>query len=228
MYRFWGQLKFQLGDDRLEPIGYEMFLRKKIGGEWVLPHSFNEIGVDDFVDCLEATMDAMPSSVKHVSVNLEQGHFVNEVYFQRLRRLTGRFNFHFAVELVERKDPNVTNEQLRKFARRYYESGIGVCIDDVGTGANDMCLVEQLNPYVEEYKFAIQNVRNQKNIEQIKKDVSLWEQRAHQNDKFFALEGIEKKHELAVVLQEIPCDILQGFYFSKPEILPVSFAQLIK
>lgn len=47
-------------------------------------------------------------------------------------------------------------------ARTYQEAGLWVCIDDVGTGDNQLSLVQALSPYVQEYKFALQNFHDKK------------------------------------------------------------------
>lgn len=224
MYQFFGQMRYQQAEDNFACAGYELFLRERVYDRWQVPADFSAIDRDIFIQNLWATLSRMPSHVKQVSFNLEPRHFVDEAYFEGIIYVNSHFDIPLTVELVERRTDDVTVEALVCFAKRYQANGLSVCIDDVGTGTNTLRLVDRLDPYVSEYKYAIQNVRRTRSTIHIAYEISIWQNRAAQNGKRFTLEGIETSFELTQAAARFNCDYYQGFYLAKPEILPAARA----
>lgn len=226
MYQFFGQRRFTKTSDGFASTGYELFLRERTLTGWRVPADFSVITYKEFAKSLWATLSRMPKCVQQISFNLEPRQFIDEDFLQSIVSVAREFNFNMSVELVERRTADVSLDMLVKYAQRYQANGLSVCIDDVGTGTNTLELVNRLNPYVDEYKYAIQNVRDTKPFVQIIYESRVWQYRARQAGKKFTLEGIENAFELKEAADRYHCDYFQGFYLSQPEKLPASFMGL--
>jgi EAL domain-containing protein (putative c-di-GMP-specific phosphodiesterase class I) len=163
MIRFWGQQKYEPRTGRM--IGYELFIRERDGldGNWRLPADFSKMNAQQVTRLLADTMDSMPMDLEIVSFNLDERQFVDPQYRELLPNIQRLFKQRIVVELTERLGNGlsaVLPGELLNAARAYANIGISVCLDDVGTGFNQSELVHLLDPYVDEYKYALQNVRN--------------------------------------------------------------------
>lgn len=219
-YRFFAQPKFS-GGGVVHLVGYELFVRERQGDHWVLPSDFNLITPADFKELLLATLARISPHVDIVSFNLEQAQFVNPAYRQMVQLVQATTAINIYTELTERPDARVTKPQLLAAARAFHEAGLHVCVDDIGTDANDLDFVKSLLEYVDEYKFAMQNLRPFQYVQEIVAQLKPWYAHAKQNCKKMAIEGIESAADLAYLQQNFPCDILQGYYLGMPENLGV-------
>ncbi|WP_155286120.1 EAL domain-containing protein [Lacticaseibacillus zhaodongensis] len=222
MYRFFGQPKFCPTDYDKGPIGYELFLREKINNQWRLPENFEAISGEIFAELLQRTILSLPASTEMISFNLEQSHFVNATYLKMVKRIQGLTSIHLYTELTERNIDGVNVDQLRSAAQQYYNSRLSVVLDDVGTAENNDDTVTELNAYVDEYKFALQNLRPFASIDDIRPIIDHWWRRAKDNNKLLAIEGIETQEEFQTIVKDYPSDIVQGYYLGKPAIIPIN------
>ncbi|WKF85101.1 EAL domain-containing protein [Lacticaseibacillus pantheris] len=224
MIRFWGQPKFSVPTGKL--AGYELFLRERPTreGEWHLPADFGAFAVRDFDELLRATLATLPQDLQLVSLNLDQEQFVDPDYVAQLGRWHQSGGPQLIIELTERMGVGanqVTPVRLVEAARIYQEAGLRVCVDDVGTGANQPELVDVLDPVVTEYKYALQNVRGTVNVGVIRAQVAYWSQRAHRQHHQFALEGCEGVADLTLIHDFAP-DLVQGYFFGRPHPLTIA------
>ncbi len=219
MRRFIGQSKFS-GDGRRRHIGFELFAREYDNGRWSLPTDFNAITATDIRRMLSEALLHLDFTTELISFNLEQRQFVDPDYVEAVALVQSRTPIALITELTERADDTVTLEQLQRGAKRFHDAGVKVCIDDVGTGSNDLDLVTALAPYVDEYKFALQNLRPFDHIPEIVPKLDYWYNFAEGQHKKLAIEGIETAPGVAELESDYPCDILQGYYLAKPAPLP--------
>ena len=160
MIRFWGQDKYS----QRELIGYELFLREYNDGQWRFPADFGKFTASEFAQTLVDTIGALPAGIQLVSINLDQPQFIDPQYINQLGVAQRACpDTLIIVELTERPY-NVPIAQLVTAAAAYQDLGLWVCLDDVGTGANQVDLVEALAPHVKEYKFALQNFHNKRDF----------------------------------------------------------------
>ncbi|WP_127848740.1 EAL domain-containing protein [Lacticaseibacillus hulanensis] len=223
MIRFWGQQKFEPKTGRI--MGYELFLRERSGldGKWRLPEDFSKMSAHQVTSLLVETIDSLPMDLDIVSFNLDQRQFVDPEYRVLLPNVQRLFKQRVVVELTERLGQGyaaVLPEELRNAARGFADLGISVCLDDVGTGFNQLELVDLLNPFVDEYKYALQNVRDVLTYAEIGQQVAAWKSKAHTTGKVLALEGVETSGDVSLIDQFRP-DIVQGYYYGTPHALPV-------
>ena len=212
MLRFFGQPKY--ADKEL--FGYELFLREKVAGNWQFPKSFSQIHGHEFSQLLAATLALMSTDIQLVSINLDREQFIEEAYICELGRVQEEHpQIQVVVELTEH-DGKVTNRQLIYAATCYVQSGIWICLDDVGTGDNQISFVQQIDPYVSEYKFALQNFHGKKDYAtSVSPYLQFWREQAALHHKFFAIEGFENAVDLKIA-QNYHADIKQGYYFGRP------------
>lgn len=221
MYRFFGQPKFNATHYEQGPIGYELLIRERINGCWCLPQNFEAIPGDVFADLLQKTILSLPNSIELVSFNLEQSHFISAEYLEMVKEVQALTSIHLYTELTERDIRGVSITQLRAAAREFYNSDLSVAVDDVGTGQNNDETVSQLDDYTGEYKFALQNLRPFKDLDEVLPLLDHWWRRAQAKHKLFAIEGIETGEELKTITRDFPSDVLQGFYLGKPAVIPL-------
>lgn len=102
------------------------------------------------------------------------------------------------IELTEHHH-NISIAKLAVAAQQYQNAHLWVCLDDVGTGDNTATLAEQLDPYITEYKFALQNFRQHTDFSTIISPLlQFWRKFAEIHHKFFAIEGFENVTEIAI------------------------------
>lgn len=221
MYRFFGQPKFSATHYAKGPVGYELLIRENVDGQWRLPENFEAIPGDIFAELLQKTIVSLPDSIELISFNLEQSHFINDEYLKMVKRVQQFTPVHLYTELTERDIAGVTTTQLRAAAREFYKYNLSVVLDDVGTGQNNDATVSELDDYVDEYKFALQDLRPFANFEDVRPVLDHWWRRAKAKHKLLAIEGIETGEELHTIRTEFPSDLVQGFYLGKPAIIPL-------
>ncbi|KRL39867.1 EAL domain-containing protein [Lacticaseibacillus manihotivorans] len=219
MIRFFGQPKYALNDPKTL-IGYEFLLREWHGDHWQVPSDFSQYLAADIVDLLDQTLAVLPKDLPLLSFNLDQAQFVDPAFEQALADLHLKRPVHLVVELTEHDD-HVSIDALSDAASKYVASGLRVCVDDVGTGANTRALVEALAPYANEYKFALQNFRAVGTTKEALPLLKFWRDLATAQHKVFALEGVEDQNDLDIVAEYAP-DVLQGYFYGKPALIDVA------
>jgi len=120
-------------------------------------------------------------------------------------------------ELTERVVSN-KNDKLIKRLHEFRAKGYKISIDDFGTGINSLMRMVEI-PYdqLKIDKYFIDHL-NRIEIRELLKVIIDY---AHEFKKSVVAEGVETAEQLKV-LKELKCDIVQGYYYSKP-LLPHEF-----
>lgn len=181
---------------------------------WILPALF-DISVDTQIDLMKKALAS--SHIDKLSINLTQGQFEDEAVAKSLTNFqaSGEGPAELTVEITD--VPDVVT--MRRITAIYRLGGIRVEIDDVGSD-NSFEVVRGLLPYVNGVKFAMQNLRKGNDADQMQERVRFWLNIAKENNLMFILEGVENADEVAWAHDELGINLLQGYYFNKPE-LPV-------
>ncbi|WP_127849802.1 EAL domain-containing protein [Lacticaseibacillus hulanensis] len=174
MIRLWGQAQYSIHTGKLS--GYELFLReqKEENGPWALPADFSKIDPELMASLLAETMKTLPDGLQLIAFNLDQTQFIDPRYYDLLVALIDVAPDNLILELTERHGDEAQKVEvgdLVKAAKKYAAAGLVVCLDDVGTGENVEELVSALDPYVREYKYALQNVRGTMPFDQITREI---------------------------------------------------------
>jgi EAL domain-containing protein (putative c-di-GMP-specific phosphodiesterase class I) len=219
MLRYFGQAKFT---DEQQKIGYELFLREYQAGQWVFPKNFQQISATTVEKLAEETLAFLPSDTQLVSINFDQNQFVDFRYLHaiiHINRMYQQHHIRLIIELTERHYDSVTKAALEQAAEVYAQANVSLCLDDVSTADNDRAMADLLDRYVVQYKFALQNFAPDAVFStDIKPSLIYWRQRAKAQHKVFAVEGFESAQDLEQI-KPYHADILQGFYFAKPNLL---------
>lgn len=220
--RFFGQPKYSVLTQQL--VGYEFFIREQQEQCWVLPEDFSVFNAQQVTTLLAATLQVLPQTLTLVSFNLDQAQFIDPEYCQRLVAVQAQTPIHIYIELTERSgapQQSVSIQQLVQAAKRYHDAGLRVCLDDVGSGENTLQLVNALSDYTDEYKFALQNFRQDYTWPEVEAKLAKWSQLAQQQHKFFAIEGFEAADELKLA-QQYHAQLTQGYYLGRPKLLALT------
>ncbi|KRM10501.1 EAL domain-containing protein [Paucilactobacillus suebicus] len=214
MLRFLGQGKYSAR----ELIGYELFLRESVEGQWQFPKDFGKFAPEDVASLLVSTIKSLPNTIQLVSLNLDQPQFIDPRYSIELgaaQRICP--DTQIIVELTEH-EYGISAEQLHNAASLFQEQRLWVCLDDVGTGANSVALAEHMSDVVLEYKFALQNFRGKRDfVTSVSPQLQFWWEQAHVSNTFLVIEGFEEQSDLKVATN-YPADIVQGYYFERPHL----------
>jgi EAL domain-containing protein (putative c-di-GMP-specific phosphodiesterase class I) len=156
-----------------------------------------------------------------VSINLDQPEFIDSSYIEELGRAQRVCSdMQIVVELTERP-AGATITQLIDAASAYKLQDLWVCLDDVGTGANQIDLVQAMSPYVMEYKFALQNYHNKRDFATlVSPQLQFWREQAEINNVFFVIEGFETETDLKVAAN-YHAEIVQGYYYARPHLIQI-------
>ncbi|WP_262316172.1 EAL domain-containing protein [Lacticaseibacillus parakribbianus] len=219
MLQFFGQPKFNPSDASGRPVGYELFMRQRVGNEWRLPTDFNAITAATLERLLIDTVAGLPASVRLVSFNLERRQFIDPAYLAAIARAQATTPIALYIELTERPDSSVSTQALAVAAHRFAAAGFTVVLDDVGTAANDSALMLLLNRDVQEYKFALQNLRPFACLAQVLPALEFWADQATRNGKLLAIEGIETQAEYDFITARFHPDLIQGYFTGRPALL---------
>lgn len=224
MITFYGQPKFTNIDHAATASGYELLIRRHIDGQWLLPEDFTSLPPDQFEHLLRKALQAMPPTITRVSFNLERVHFVDPEFLEMVQKVQADTDVTLTVELTERYDPNIDNLMIVHAAKAFFDAGIEVVVDDVGSGNNLPGLVEALTPYVVGYKFGIQNLRPYATDADLHDRLSFWAEQAQVKHKRFEISGVESLDDVENMRRIPACSDIQGYYFGQP--VPLSTKDL--
>lgn len=222
MYRYLGQPKSIAVRNTFQHIGFELFLRQESAEKFRLPPDFMTLTPDDLAAPLALALKPLSRSIQFISINLEPFHFIADDFIDLVTTAQNNYQTHLVVELVERDHHlNVTSADLDAAAAKYQAAGIGVCLDHVGFGSNVASRADLMDPHVSEYKLVLQDF-NFDNIAEIEEPLMFWYHRAQEQKKDLAIVGIETQAEFDYINAHCPGVILQGYYFARPALLPIS------
>src|SRR5699024_8671543 len=99
-----------------------------------------------------------------------------------------------------------------------HQYGIKLVLDDVGTGSNTYENVKHLLPFVDEIKFAMQNLRMANRAEEIPASLAFWSNIANQYRLQLVLEGVEDAKDQALA-KKFGITLHQGYLYGKPSLV---------
>ncbi len=200
--------------DKFIPIAEETGMIISIG-EWVLNRACRQNK-----EFQNAGYPKIRVSVNISPRQFEQGNFVDTV--KSTLRTTGLDPSYLELEITEAVIKNVaeTSETLKKLK----EIGVKISLDDFGTGYSSLSYLKRL---------PIDTLKIDKSFI---KDVTISEREialttavinmGHNLKLQVLAEGVETKEQLDL-LKDYKCDVVQGFYYSRP-VNPESFEKLLK
>ena len=219
----------KIGLEKQEIIGVEALVRwnnDKLG--FVSPAEFIPLAEDTgliiplsevilekvCMDILESRSKGI-TNILPVSVNIASLHFQQDDFIERINSIVMQYNCSphlLELELTERTVMKDSDEIVVKLIK-LKGMGFKISIDDFGTGYSSLSYLNRfpLN-YLKIDRSFIQQITNLQDKQAIVEAIILMAHRLH--IKVIA-EGVETKDQ-AKLLKEMGCDIIQGYYYSKP------------
>lgn len=207
--------------------GFESLIRLKVGDDYIPTQYFIDIaekdntifGIDDFVldRVTRDWSDTIRTKASHlvISVNISGKHLVTPGFVEDIITILTKNNFpphNLCIEITESsfvKSIVLAREAIDKLRL----IGIKIALDDFGTGYSSLKYLQS---------FATNHLKIEKAFtDTIKVDpsdgnlVNIIISLAHLLHCEVIAEGVETAEQLAY-LKEHKCDIIQGYYYSKP------------
>lgn len=155
------------------------------------------------------------------SVNITANELIDDSFVEWLKEIIDEKDIdssNLEIEITERilsRDGNKLNGILSNLQSQ----GYCISIDDFGTGHNTLRdLIEMKVDVIKIDKYFIDRIDEKHTKSLIKHLIDL----AHEMGMLVVSEGVETKEQL-IILKQLGCDKIQGYYFSKP-LLPDDFA----
>lgn len=215
MYRFFVQPQINQDDHKI--FGYEVLLRKQQDQSWVLPQHFTDISVAEQATLLEQTVTALHTATTQqvLAFNLNNQQLRDPFTLGTVIALKKRISpAALTIELTEA--PTLPEVQLFSLALHQY--GIKLVLDDVGTGSNTYDNIQHLLPYVDEIKFAMQNLRMENRAADIPESLAFWSDIAKHYRLQMVLEGVEDAQDQALA-KKFGISLHQGYLYGKPSLV---------
>lgn len=190
---------------------HELLLRTYDSNQkrWILPDYF-EIPVWMQITLLKEFMSN--TEIQNFNLNLTAKQFedidVAEALTQFAKSSEGPNKL--TIEITDLKDSQTT----RRISALYRSADIKIMIDDVGSD-NSFELVRGALPYVNDMKFAMQNLRKTNSEKELAERVAFWNQIAQEQNLDFILEGVETETDL-LMAKKLGVSCVQGYFFGKP------------
>lgn len=223
----------RLGDGGI--VGYEALLRwnhptrGRLSPEQFL-HVAEDSGSEEQIDwhMFDLVLDVTPKLAlgrRFVAINLSARHFRSSQLVQRVLALLERHDVatsSIRIEITERvllDNP----DQVRKTLRALRKAGIGISLDDFGTGYSSLSYLHQFP--IDTLKVDRSFVRNLRADERgstpvVRAIMALADSQGMQ----VIAEGIETRQQ-AATLQELGCELGQGFLYAEPQPAAAWFAE---
>lgn len=150
-----------------------------------------------------------------ISVNIASLHFQQDDFIERINAIIMQYNCspnQLELELTERTVMNDSEDIISKLIK-LKNMGFKISIDDFGTGYSSLSYLNRfpLN-YLKIDKSFVQHITSLKDKQAIVDCIIMMSHRLHIQ---VVAEGVETKDQVKL-LKEMGCDIIQGYYFSKP------------
>lgn len=199
--------------DTQQVVRHELLLRMWDADQqiWRLPDDF-EITVAMQIKLMKRALRRL--KVKNVSINLTPKQFADAYVMHKIVEFVNNSPElgNLTVELTAAP----TLADIKTIGAEYRANNVLLAIDDVGSDCDDFDLVEQLVPYVDYLKFALQNMRAQGKMDNIEANIDKWSKLAQEHHTNFTFEGVESFNDLRLA-KKFNAQNAQGFYFSHPE-----------
>jgi EAL domain-containing protein (putative c-di-GMP-specific phosphodiesterase class I) len=203
----------------LKIVGYEMLSRgpensplfraDKLFGE----ASKQGVSRELEILCIKKAITLIPKLGKGIFVTANiNPNFLNDPRILKLCRQQ-HLNGQFKLELTEHL-PVDDWQELRQNMSKYQNENIDFWLDDAGCGHFGLETIEKVNPAV--VKFCITLLNHLKDNDDIIPDLKSVVQKVHNMGGVVLAEGVENKRQ-EEILKEIGIDLVQGYFYSKPD-----------
>ena len=150
-----------------------------------------------------------------ISVNVSRLNFYNDDFFDTIVRLLRKYHLEPWMLKLEITESAYTDNpyQLLNVMKKFQNYGIKILMDDFGSGYSSLNMLK--NVIVDTLKVDMNFVQDLENSKRAAAIVEAVVQLAKNIHMGVIIEGVETKAQIDF-LESIGCDLIQGYYFSKP------------
>lgn len=219
------QPKFDTKTEEL--VGAEALIRKQVNGRIIMPDNFitkyEETGIITILDMyvlekickLQSKWKELKFPLIPISINESKDLFKNPNHLKVLTDIISKYNANTNLIELEMTERTVVEDisLAKNAAQNVRKLGFIVSMDDFGTGYSAFNILKDIEIDILKIdKAFFDDLENNKRAQIIIETIVKMCKRL--NIKTVA-EGIETKGQVKF-LKEIGCDVVQGYYFSKP------------
>ena len=149
-----------------------------------------------------------------VSINVSKSHFAEENFIDDYVRIANKYNLdtkNIDLEITESATID-QNADIIKILNKIKEKGFTISIDDFGTGYSSLSMLQSMPIDIIKIDKIFVDKANLKSDKNIINYIMLIANRLGVKT---IVEGVETKEQVEFI-KKIKCDIIQGYYYSKP------------
>ncbi|KUF29278.1 MULTISPECIES: putative bifunctional diguanylate cyclase/phosphodiesterase [Lysinibacillus] len=150
-----------------------------------------------------------------VAINISSIHFKQQNFLESIQAILERYNMpanNFEIEVTERTVMNSANETVSKLVR-LKQLGFKISIDDFGTGYSSLSYLVRFP--LDCLKIDRSFIQHIGSLDEKQAVVDAIIQMSHRLKMKVVAEGVEQAQQVDI-LRKMNCDIIQGYYYSKP------------
>lgn len=151
-----------------------------------------------------------------IAINISPTHFKEASFVKKIRQIIKETSVNpknLEIEITEISMMEYT-EELMKTLTQLKDLGITIAIDDFGTGYSSLNYLKQFP--IDTLKIDRSFVRGLMSGEKDEAVIAAIIQLGHALNLYVVAEGVEKEEQL-LILKKHHCDIIQGYYYCKPQ-----------
>jgi len=150
-----------------------------------------------------------------VAINISSINFKQQNFLESIQAILERYNMpanNFEIEVTERTVMNSANETVSKLVR-LKQLGFKISIDDFGTGYSSLSYLVRFP--LDCLKIDRSFIQHIGSLDEKQAVVDAIIQMSHRLKMKVVAEGVEQAQQVDI-LRKMNCDIIQGYYYSKP------------
>ena len=149
----------------------------------------------------------------YISCNISRVTFEEPSFAERCKEIVEKYRFRRSLLILELTEglPGTDSSGIRRNAAALREYGVRLALDDFGEGFTSFFDLQEYPTYLKLDKSLVDNVGSQKGMTILRTMVTI----GHELGMTVMAEGIETEQQLQK-LQNVHCDVIQGFYFYHP------------
>ncbi|MFJ7667136.1 EAL domain-containing protein [Lysinibacillus sp. NPDC097195] len=154
-----------------------------------------------------------------IAINISSIHFKQQNFLESIQAILERYNTsanNFEIEVTERTVMNSATETVSKLVR-LKQLGFKISIDDFGTGYSSLSYLVRFP--LDCLKIDRSFIQHITSLDEKQAVVDAIIQMSHRLKMKVVAEGVEQAQQVDI-LRKMNCDIIQGYYYSKPLPLP--------
>lgn len=150
-----------------------------------------------------------------IAINVSSIHFKQQNFLESVQTILEHYNTsanNFEIEVTERAVMNSASETVSKLVR-LKQLGFKISIDDFGTGYSSLSYLVRFP--LDCLKIDRSFIQHISSLDEKQAVVDAIIQMSHRLNMKVVAEGVEQAQQVDI-LRKMDCDIIQGFYYSKP------------